>query len=902
MGCHGNDPKQVAGELDLRSETTARQGGQSGQPVIVPGQPEQSPLFLAITRHDERWGPMPPKDSDALSNEQQQYVRQWILAGAPWSDPRQVAQPNRNSRDAWPVDDGIEVATSGGLTAEWTHRRYRPEALWAYQPIRSPQIPRLSRHPIYAFLEDRLPPGLTVAPRADRVTLIRRATLDLTGLPPTVEEVEAFVNDPRCDQEAFAALIDRLLASPHYGERMAQHWLDVVRYADSSGFSNDYERGSAWRYRDYVVRSFNQDKPFDQFIIEQIAGDEWQPENPEMLIAVGFLRMGPWELTAMEVPKIARQRFLDDVTNAVGETFLGQPLQCARCHDHKFDPIPTRDYYAIAAVFATTQMAERPVPFLPWENTSYFEERRFLEMRRRDYVATLQAIDEVLLKNAQRWFTERGLSAELWNEAVDKARRQVAASGQEFEGVFNTARRILMRRGVSEDQFPPKLVGLTPEQYGLERVARKGLERLRWEQLRYEPVALSVYDGVTPPLRSVNRPLSVPKDPLADGQLEETYILSRGDPFSPLEPVQPGALSILAWVGREPFPNTVQGRRLTLARWIANPRNPLTLRTIVNRVWLWHFHQALAGNPNNLGATGKRPTHPELLDWLARIFVEDGWSLKALHRRMMTSDAYRRASIHPDPQLLREKDPLGTSYAVFPLRRLSAEELRDAMLAVSGEWNPQIGGIPSRPEIHWEVAMQPRQVMGTFAAAWVPNALPQQRHRRSLYALKLRGLPDPMMEVFNKPSADFSCERREQSTVAPQALMLLNSRFVRTRALALAARVLNETSNLDQAVRRCFQLALLRSPTGEELEQSVAFCREIEPLVTDPPPRWTYPHQVGREAIDENTGERFAFTERLYECEEFVPDLEPADVSASCRALAELCLVLLNCHEFVYVR
>ncbi|GIW92106.1 MAG: hypothetical protein KatS3mg110_0147 [Pirellulaceae bacterium] len=898
VGCHGSDPRNVAGELDLRTAESLRRGGQSGEAVVVPGRPETSPLYLAVTRTDDRWSAMPPKESEQLTEQERQWIRQWILAGAPW--PKRPAGSNRTS-DTWDSHDGVQVATSGGLTPEWTYRRYRPELLWAYQPLRRPEVPGTADNAIDAFLQQRWPAGLVPAPRADRRTLIRRATFDLTGLPPTPEEVQAFLDDPRSDKEAFAALVDRLLASPHYGERMAQHWLDVVRYADSSGFSNDYQRGNAWRYRDYVVRSFNEDKPYDRFIIEQIAGDELEPDNPEMLVAVGFLRMGPWELTAMEVPKIARQRFLDDVTNAVGETFLGQSLQCARCHDHKFDPIPTRDYYAITAVFATTQLAERPAPFLPWENTSHFQERRYLEQRRQDYIATLRELDDVLLQNAQQWFREKGISSERWNAAVEQARRQAAASDREFEGVFNAARRLLMRQGIPEDQFPPKLVGFTPEQFGWERIARKGLERLRWEEERYEPIALSVYDGPTPDLKSVNRPQRPPEKTPAPAATEATYILLRGDPFSPGDPVKPGVLSLLGWMQPEPIPESLQGRRLALARWIADPRNPLTWRTIVNRVWMWHFDRAIAGNPNNLGATGKPPTHPELLDWLAVELLENGRSLKSLHRLIMTSEAYCRSSQYSPQGGQEERELLETHYALFPLRRLSAEELRDTMLAVSGELNYEIGGIPNRPEVHIEVALQPRQVMGTFAAAWVPNALPQQRHRRSLYALKLRGLPDPMLETFNKPPADFSCERREQSTVAPQALTLLNSRLVRSRALAFAHRVLHEAPTDEQAIQRCFQLAFQRPASRDELQWSRAFWKQVEPMVAEPPDRTHYPCQVEREAVEENTGERFRFVERLYEYEDFVPDLEPADVSARCRALAELCLVLFNTNEFVYV-
>jgi hypothetical protein len=317
---------------------------------------------------------------------------------------------------------------------------------------------------------------------------------------------------------------------------------------------------------------------------------------------------------------------------------------------------------------------------------------------------------------------------------------------------------------------------------------------------------------------------------------------------------------------------------------------------------MWHFGQPLAGNPNNFGSTGKKPTHPELLDWLAAKFVESGWSFKALHRLIMTSEAYRRSSTHPDLKALREKDALGTSYAVFQPRRLSAEELRDAMLAATGELNRTLGGIPNRPEINLEAALQPRQVMGTFASAWVPNPKPEQRHRRSLYALKLRGLTDPMLEVFNAPAPDFSCERREASTVTPQVFSLFNGQATQSRALALAHRAVKETRSDEEAIARVFALTFSRPPSAEETQSCLAHWRDIEALLgSEKPTTQKPPLEVRRDAVEENTGEKFSFNEKLHAYAEFVPDLQPADVDARTRALADVCLVLLNSNEFAYV-
>ncbi len=352
-----------------------------------------------------------------------------------------------------------------------------------------------------------------------------------------------------------------------------------------------------------------------------------------------------------------------------------------------------------------------------------------------------------------------------------------------------------MKQGVDETTFPPKLVGFTPQQFGMERIARKGLERLRWEFDRYEPYALAVYDGRTPQLRSVTAPLRIPADPLQTGELEDSCILTGGDPFASGNAVKPGVLSVISGFYETAIPDAIEGRRRALADWIAHRDNPLTSRVIANRVWLWHFNEPIAGNPNNFGSTGKMPTHPELLDWLAKQFIASGWHFKELHRMIMSSDAYARSAEHPDRKQLDKLDPLGGSYAVFKPRRLTGEELRDAMLSVSGELNRTLGGIPNHPEINLEAALQPRQVMGTFAAAWVPNPLPRDRHRRSIYSLKLRGLVDPLLEVFNAPAADFSCERRDASTVTPQVFSLFNSRSTHARALALAHRIQLEKHN-----------------------------------------------------------------------------------------------------------
>jgi len=919
LACHGNDEKKIKGGLDMRTLASTLKGGDSEQATLVPGKPDESPLYLASTRSHDDWEAMPPKENDKLTSEQLGWIKTWIAGGAPWPEEAKRTRIANASADKWSAEDGIIVKSVGALSPDWASRRYKSEDLWAYQPIQKPEVRggKEDKNPIDELIAMRLPKDVQPAPAVDARTFIRRATYDLTGLPPTPEEVEAFVQSSATSPaSSIKALIDRLLDSPHYGERWARHWLDVVRYADSSGFANDFERGNAWRYRDYVVRSLNNDKPYNQFVIEQIAGDELleanqEPgtKNQEPLIATGLLRMGPWELTGMEVAKVARQRFLDDVTNSVGETFLAHSLQCARCHDHKFDPIPTHDYYAFQACFGTTQLAEREAAFLKEENTRGFEEKKYLDQRRAEFLGTLKRLDDKLLQSAQQWYAEKKMNPAAWNQAVKKAHTLLAngakpKSGREFSSLFESARGVLQKQGVPEGQYPPKQVGFTTEEFGLERIARKGLERLKWEYDRYQPVALAVYNGRTVDMKAVLAPLRMPQDRMTNGELEQTAILGGGDPFSPTTPVKPAALSAVSELASADyqFNADIEGRRTQLAKWITDPKNPLTARVMMNRVWLWHFGQPIAGNPNNFGSTGKKPTHPELLDWLAATFMEKGWSLKAMHRIIMTSEAYRRSAQGAESKATRED--LEKSYAVFKPRRLSAEEMRDSMLAISGELNPILGGIPVRPEINLEAALQPRQVMGTFATAWQPNPLPEQRHRRSLYVLKIRGLRDPFMEVFNEPGPDFSCEARDASNVTPQVFSLFNGQPTYDRALAFAARVRRELAKAgpQAQINHVYALTLGRTPTADESDLMLAHWRAMtlkhQALKMEPTKR---PLSVVREAVEENTGEKFKFTEPLYAYQDFKRDIDPSAMDAETRGLAEVCLVLFNSNEFTYL-
>lgn len=881
--CHGDNPDEIEGAFDIRSLEGMLAGGESGQPALAPGHADRSPIYTAVTWEDEDLE-MPPKENDRLTPRQIETLRSWIEGGAPWPDAERQRELGGT---AWDYAGSITVATSGGLSEAWTRRRYRPEDLWAFYPVQRPTVPYetlddgIEGHPVDAFIERKLEQrGLEPAGRADRLTLIRRATFDLTGLPPRPDEVEAFLQDT--SRYAFQRVVDRLLDSPHYGEQWGRHWLDVVRYADTNGFSNDYERPNAWRYRDYVIRSFNEDKPYDRFILEQIAGDELDPADPEMLIATGFLRMGPWEHTAMSVAAETRQFYLDDVTNSVGETFLSNPLRCARCHDHKFDPIPTRDYYRVQAVFASVQFADREAPYLPEERVEGFDDGRSrIQNLIKDAEAEQAALREKEESAARAWMEARGLTY--------LPRRE--------------------RRKLPDDRQPPRYYGLTYQDLGYRKVLNKRRQLLLRQLDRYKPLAFSVYNG--PPVKNPNSGRTRPVPEQRAGDIPPTFVLTGGSVYAPSDSVAPGLLSAVRTLGRQvdslatdaaPIPSAASGRRLAFASWLASEEHPITARSIVNRIWQYHFGQGLAATPNNFGVMGKKPTHPELLDWLARYFVDHGWSIKTMHRLIMASDAYQRASTHPERGRLSEIDPDNTLLAYYTPRRLTAEELRDAMLFVSGELHDAMGGLPVKPEINMEVALQPRHLMGSISPAYQPSRTPEQRNRRSIYTYRYRGLPDPMLEVFNRPSPDLSCERRTASTVTPQAFTLFNSQNTFDRALAMALRVERDASSLEARVERAAWLAWNRAPTDDERKAALDYLSEMRVYHREHPPTpRTYPAEVKRTMFEEMTGEPFEYVERLDVFASYVPDAKPWDVPPETRALADLCRVLFNTNEFIYV-
>lgn len=905
FACHGEKADDVKGELDMRSRESLLKGGESEEPSLIPGQPDKSPLFRAI-----KWDglEMPPKENDRLNAEQIEWVRRWIAAGAPWPD---AAAQKRYRELEWSTRitaDGVLVKTSGGLSDDWTYRRYKPADVWAFQPLKKVVPSGKTKSPIDQFHGEKLTAAkVAPAPPADPRTLIRRATLDLIGLPPTPAEIDSFVAAWKQDSEqAWLALIDRLLASSHYGERWAQHWLDVTRYADTGGYSNDYERSNMWRYRDYVIRAFNDDKPYNQFIIEQLAGDEladasvrkrsngneqkmrqarlkgdYNEQESEWVVATGFLRIGPWD-NAMVKSEEARQIYLDDLVNAVGQTFLSTTMRCFKCHDHKFDPLPTRDYYRVYAAFAGTQIAERPVPFLQSESREHFAEGKAHAQKMLAFAtAEKNRLTQQRETAAKTWFAERKLP--------------YIPEGQ--------------RVNLPDEQKPPRNVGLDHVAEGQLKV-REQDEWIWTRQLeRYEPMAQSVYDGAEVQYAwNGARKLRIAQDSKPNWRPDSRIYLG-GSLEAPGPQVTPGVLSSLGLpVADAPkddpaaVPPELEGRRLTLAKWIADPRNGLATRSIVNRVWEYHFGQPLAGNPNNFGAKGAKPTHPELLDWLAADFTENGWTLKRLHKLIMTSAAYQQSASHPQMERLRSDDPNNALLAYFPTRRLTAEELRDGMLSITGELNPALGGLPNMPEMNMEVALQPRMIQFSIAPAYQPSRTPEERNRRSIYAYRVRGQADPFLEVFNLPNPNESCDLRDSAAVSPQAFTLMNSAIMLDRSLAFALRLEKEADTVEQQIFRAFALALGRAPSAAEQERMSEYVRKMTPYHRgiDPEPV-KYPTRITRSLVEEFSGKVFEYEEILPVFENYVPDKKAADVGPATRALADLCLLLLNSNEFIFV-
>ena len=888
FSCHGSDNK-IKGGLNLTSLNDLMRGGDSGEPSVVPEKPDSSPLFLSVSRHqDSEWKAMPPKENDKLTDSQIKTLYQWIKTGAQWPDEKTQKSYIDKERSKKITNEGVIVNTSGGLSEDWTYRRYKPEDLWAFEKLKNIKIPDGYDNPIDAFIGEKLKKiELSPAPPADFRTLIKRAYYDLIGLPPTPYEIYKFRLDWEKDKEiAWNNLVTKLLNSPHYGERWGQHWLDVVRYSDTGGYSNDYERSNAWRYRDYVIRSFNNDKPYNTFVVEQIAGDElWDnspkgKKNHEHLIATGFLRMGPWDPAMIKVPE-ARQIYLDDVINSVGQTFLSTTMRCFKCHDHKSDPLPTRDYYQMYSAFAGTQMAERATPFLDNENLKRFSSEKQQLTKLLNFAESKVEILTTKRENAaKKWFSSKGL------EYISHSKR----------------------KNLPDHKKPPRHVGLNHIEQGRLKVREQ--DSWIWQRRleRYSPLAQSVYNGEDPSGNLMNaRKLRMRK--LNNEKWKPTSHIYLGGSLNALgDRVKPGVLSAVGINtnsnSKEPhlIEDKLTGRRLAVAKWITNPENPLTSRSIVNRIWQYHFGKAIAGNPNNFGAKGQKPTHPELLDWLASDFVKNNWKIKRIHKLIMLSNTYRQSYFNPQKEIIKNKDPNNNYLSYFTPRRLTSEEIRDSILKISGELNTEIGGLPVMPEINMEVALEPRMIQFSLAPAYQASRTPKERNRRTIYAYRVRGQPNPFLEIFNQPNPNDSCEKRVTSTATPQAFTLMNSETMSDRSIALALRIQKEADTTELKVKRAIQLTFGRVPNKNESKRLQNYIREMHQYhKAHHPTKKQYPVSIVRSLVEELSGKPFEYEEILPNYENYTADKKPSDVSPETRALADMCLLLFNANEFMYI-
>lgn len=695
---------------------------------------------------------------------------------------------------------GMAFVCCGELTRGVVRGSER-EVHWAYRAPQAEEPPLSQANGIDHFILNKLQQqSLAPAPEADRRVLMRRVYFDLVGLPPTPEEVEAFLADS--SPKAYEELVDRLLADSRYGERWARHWLDLARYADTAGYEGDPERPHAWRYREYVIDALNNDKPYDLFVKEQIAGDEFHEHSrptalplpdPEKVVAVGFLRMAPFTEPRGDE---SRHELLSEMTATVGSVFLGMTLECAKCHDHKYDPIPAKDFYRMKAFFATVQIPP-PVPEdimqLGGPTPAEFYrpgEKEWADTLRAKYEQDLKAQEEELaqLKNT----LQKQLTAALKRDNPVDLKEVDQAIDDQANKIFS-----------AEDKRRFNQL-------------RRHIFVLKNHVRRVQPVALSLTHSIGPPYGPV---------------VPASYVSLRGQWDIRGEMVEPGFLSAItgnqepAKIRLDPFKRyPTRSRRMALARWIASPENPLTARVMVNRIWQHHFGRGIVTTPSDFGKGGQRPTHPKLLDWLALSFVDSKWSIKAMHRLMLTSSTYRQSSQREDSRAA-EVDPENKLLWRFPRQRLEAEVIRDSILAVSGRLNPEHGGLPIFPPLP-EGLDKSQKVYGVNT--WETSQGSEGR-KRSVYIFQRRALNMPMMDVFDALVSNTSCAQRRTSVTPVQSLSLYNGEFTNTEALYFAKRVRESSGKQPaQQIQRAFQIALSRPPTAAEIDQVQAWFQSTE--------------------------------------------------------------------------
>ena len=819
LKCHG-DKKQKA-DLDLRTPAALLKGGETG-PAMKPGSADASLLWEMISKDK-----MPPEREAKLTPEQKAVVRAWIEAGA----KGHAAPP----------------ASAEGLIDRQVTDEDRD--FWAFRKPARPPVPEVRRrdrvrNAIDAFLLAALEKqGLSMSPEADRVRLLRRVFYDLVGLPPSPEESEAFLSDP--SSSAYERLVDRLLADPRYGERWGRHWLDLAGYADSEGILDaDYVRSAAWRYRDYVIRAFNADRPYDRFLREQIAGDELvdyrtayrtqkelSPEVVEGLVATGYLRCAsdtsrPDFVSIKNAPGYYYQT-LDDTLRIVGSSTLGLTVHCAKCHSHKYDPIPQTEYYRLQAVFMG---AYRPQKWVPQVERRLLEATEVQEKEAKEHNAKVDAVVAPLRKQIQelqKQFGER-LFAERLAKLPEAIREDVKAAL-----ATEAAKRTEVQKYLAE-KFQKEL---RPDAAALQKLLPETYPdyKTRLQPLDASVKAEEAKKRTFPEIRAL---YDLPGD-------VETRLLRRGNYLDPGPAVSPGVLSVLA--APQPFvwepggkEAPTAGRRKAFAEWLTQPDHPLTARVLVNRIWLQHFGEGIVSTPDNFGRTGSPPSHPELLDWLATEFVANGWSLKALHRLMIVSSAYRQTSTKDPAARAQKVDPTNRLLWRQRMRRVEAEALRDAILSVAGTLNAERFGPP--------VPIQRR------GDGEVVTADDSQGRRRSVYLQVRRSQPLSILQAFDQPVIETNCTRRVVSTVSSQALVLLNSDFMIRQAEAFADRILRQSPG--DSAGHAVLLAFARPATADERALLGRFLEA----------------QAGRYEKD-----------------------------APRRALSDLCHMLLSANEFAYV-
>jgi hypothetical protein len=759
--CHAG--KEVKGGLRMDGREALLKGGKNG-PALVPGDLDRSLLIQAL-RRTHKSVKMPPDKK--LPDEQVADFETWVKQGAVWPQAAAVERPTGPKH-------------------------------WAFQPVKRLDPPIDSTHAseneIDRFILSKLrAEGLKQVGLADKRTLIRRATFDLIGLPPTPAEVEAFLADDAPD--AFRKVVDRLLASPRYGERWGRHWMDVARYADTAGDNADYPLPEIRLYRDYIIDSFNADKPYDRFVQEQLAGDILAKQNPkenyaEQVIATGFFALSRRYATA---PYELWHLTLEDTIETTGSAFLGLTLRCARCHDHKFDPTTTRDYYGLYAIFAGTTFPYGGSEEMP---TKGFAREHFVPLLPPGQAAPkLEAYRHKIKEleiDLSRLETEDSLARFVTslNQKIDALQRQVesrARQDQDAEDLKAQQAELAHLRDQTRKQLLDKLNGKRSE---LRMFARPGLP----PDL---PGAYAVSEG-----RSI-----------------EVHIHLKGDPDNPGPVAQRSVPEYLAGTSPISFPEDGSGR-LQLAQWLTRPEHPLTGRVIVNRVWQYHFGRGIVGTPSNFGVRGEAPTHPELLDWLTSQFIKDGWSIKALHRRIMLSRTYQLAAT--DNPENAAQDPDNRMHWRFNRRRLDAEALRDSLLSVSGNMNlTRPGPQPFPPISQWGWTQH-----NPFKEVYPSN-------HRTVYLMTQRIQRHPYLALFDGPDTNHSTEQRTSSTVPLQALYLLNNEFVKARAEGLARTLLAKSSEDGKRIELAFALAWSRPPQSAEVDKGLAYLQRYKEALAE---------------------------------------------------------------------